>query len=84
MINTNANRWQSVRLLFDKHIIGGNLKSNYQRQRSVEKEGGGRVFAGLASFLHSLYSLNGTAKGRHKRQVDVKSSSSGLGLGWDI
>ena len=38
MINTNINRWQSVRLLFDKHIIGGNLKSNYQWQRSAAGE----------------------------------------------
>lgn len=34
MININTNRWQSGRLLFDKHIIGGNRKSNYQWQQS--------------------------------------------------
>lgn len=41
MINTNVNRWQSVRLLFDKHVIGANLKSNYECQESVclEKRG---------------------------------------------
>lgn len=33
MINTNTNRWQSVRLLFDKHIIRRNLKSNYEWQQ---------------------------------------------------
>ena len=38
MINTNTNRWQSVRLLFDNHIIGGNLKSNYQWQQSAVVE----------------------------------------------
>lgn len=35
MINSNTNRWEGVRLLFDKHIIGGNLKSNYQWQQSA-------------------------------------------------
>lgn len=35
MINTNTNRWEGVRLLFDKHIIGGNLKSNHQWQQSA-------------------------------------------------
>lgn len=34
MINTNTSRWQSVRLLFDKHIIGVNLNSNHQLQKS--------------------------------------------------
>lgn len=30
LINSHANRWTSVRPLFNKHIIGGNLQSNYQ------------------------------------------------------
>lgn len=38
MINTNTNRWVSVRLLLDKHIIGGNRKSNYQQSPSVDEE----------------------------------------------
>lgn len=41
MINTNTNRWQSVRLLFDKRITGGNLKSNYRWQQSAVAEGRG-------------------------------------------
>lgn len=45
MINTNTNRWQSVRLLFDKHIIGGKLKPNYQWQQSAMDSGGRRAFA---------------------------------------
>lgn len=38
MININTNRWESVRLLFNKHIIGVNLKSNYRWQHSVSDE----------------------------------------------
>lgn len=76
MINTNTNRWQSVRLLFDKHIIGGNLKSNYQWQQSAAVEekaeplwqdrAAGVVAAIVAHFYHASLTgaCNGTPKGR--------------------
>lgn len=36
MININTNRWQSVRLLFDKRIMEVNPKSNYRSQLTVQ------------------------------------------------
>jgi len=41
MINAKINRWQSVRLLFDKHIMRGNLKPNYTSRTRLEKTGWG-------------------------------------------
>lgn len=35
MININTSRWESVRLLFDKRIMGVNLKSNYGWQLTL-------------------------------------------------
>lgn len=35
MININTGRWESVRLLFDKRIMGVNLKSNYGWQLTL-------------------------------------------------
>jgi len=75
MINTNTNRWQSVRLLFDKHIIGRNLKCNYQQQQSGV---GGAVLARLVPGNLTM-TLNGAIKERQSSaQVDIKGSSSGL------
>lgn len=92
MINTNTNRWQSVRLLFDKHIIGGNLKSNYKWQQSVgvdeeaeplqQDEDVGVVGATLTLFCLVSWTgaLNGTLTGRQSSvQIHIKTSSSGLG-----
>lgn len=76
MINTNTNRWVSVRLLFDKHIIGGNRKSNYQWQQSpaveeevepLQRRRGCRSHRGTtAHFFHAglTGALNGTLNGR--------------------
>lgn len=36
MININTSRWESVGLLFDKRIMGVNLKSNYGCQLTVK------------------------------------------------
>lgn len=94
MINTNTNRWQSVRLLFDKHIIGGNLKSNQQWQQSsafeeeaelLQHDGAAGVIRTiLAQLFHVSLTgtLNDTPQERQSGvQVDIKSSSSSLAQG---
>ncbi len=94
MINTNTNRWQSVRLLFDKHIIGGNLKSNYQWQQSgaveekaepLRQDGAvGVVAAIVAHFFHASLAgaYNGTLKGRQRYRYN--NHIKWFGLGWAI
>lgn len=83
MINTNTNRWQSVRLLFDKHIIGGNLKPNYQWQPSGSIEEEAESFAAgwscrsppvVSQFFNACLTeaLNVTLKGSDV-QLDITS-----------
>lgn len=69
MININTSRWESVRLLFDKRIMGVNLKSNYGCQHS-----GGGSEASAAVDLAPRQKGRRVRNGRTERVCQASSS----------
>lgn len=69
MININTSRWESVRLLFDKRIMGVNLKSNYGCQLTVS---GSEASA-----------ADSAAADLGPRQKQGRSNSGGHRITWD-